>query len=171
MSRAAVVLLVGLAEPARAALNAALAALEVECLTAPGLDEALPMLWARPVSSVLVGTRVMDRGRDDAREAAAELRRAAPAAMLLAVDEAGEVSPDALADWDVDDVLRPEDLQPGIIRRVVRAARAVARANDRLVRWALRDPLTNVLNRRGSSVCSSARRRCWSAGAGLWSRC
>jgi len=88
---------------------------------------------------VAVGPAVHPISWDDLAE---ELRRAAPQAALLAFVDA-----DRSAGWD--DVVRPHDSDPRLLERVVRSARAVADAHRRFLSLALRDPLTDVLNRRG----------------------
>lgn len=72
----------------------------------------------------------------------ARLRREVNGASLIAVADS-----EALGAWD--DVVRGGERDAGTLERVTRFALRLAGAQDQLARWALRDPLTDVLNRRG----------------------
>jgi len=73
------------------------------------------------------------------------LQREAPQATLVAVPE----DPHVRIEGDWHDVVFPDERSDATWRRVVRHALRLHDANDRLARWGLRDPLTDVLNRRG----------------------
>lgn len=75
--------------------------------------------------------------------AAEELRRVAPNAALIAVTAV----PSPGAAWH--DVVRPTERDPLLLARVFRCGLAVSSAHHRLARWAMRDPLTDLMNRRG----------------------
>ncbi len=137
-----VVLLVGLLEPDRESTLAALddALPSAEAIEVDSVREAMKALRVNDVGCVLVGSRLADEGWEPVSD---ELRRAAPHAALIALPDSGAVG----HGWD--DIVRPGDRDPRLLGRVLRSARAIARANERLTSWALRDPLTDVLNRRG----------------------
>jgi diguanylate cyclase (GGDEF)-like protein len=107
--------------------------------TAATIDEMLALLAGAEPWLVGVGAQVHPIAWEDLSD---ELRRAAPQAAVIAFLDA-----DRLPGWD--DVVRPSDCEPRMLDRVFRAASAVAAANRRLLELALRDPLTDVLNRRG----------------------
>lgn len=103
------------------------------------LSDALGVLAAASFGVVVAGAGAAPGGWDAAGE---ELRRLAPNAALIAMT-AGVTGPV----WD--DVVRPTERDPALLVRVLRSGFAIARALDRLARWAMRDPLTDLLNRRG----------------------
>lgn len=126
-------------ETVHAALRGALP--DAELFGVDTVAGAVAIMRAHTVGCALVGSHVVDRG--DWGSMAAEVRRGAPAAALIALPQNDAVG----HGWD--DVVRPADRDARLMTRVLRSARAIAAANERLTRWALRDPLTDVLNRRG----------------------
>jgi len=73
------------------------------------------------------------------------LRRASRGSVLVALPELDSAS--FAGDWD--DVVWPSDVRDDVFVRVVRLASKLHEAHKSLERWALRDPLTDLLNRRG----------------------
>ena len=112
------------------------------------LRGALKVLRTTPRAAVFVGSQGVEGSWEDSLR---KLRHAAPESALVAVcpdpASSGATPSSAFDGWD--DAVFPEDVEPRLLARVLRSARAVVRANVRLSRWALRDPLTNVANRRG----------------------
>jgi diguanylate cyclase (GGDEF)-like protein len=118
-------------------------------LEVSGLAEALALLATTPVQGavqcVVAGAGAVTAGGWVAT--GEELRRVCPNAALIALTGASPVGTAVGAAWD--DVVRPQERDPALIARVLRSGFAIARALDRLARWAMRDPLTDLLNRRG----------------------
>ncbi|MEZ4241798.1 MAG: diguanylate cyclase [Myxococcota bacterium] len=137
------ILLVGLTDADRACLLDAIrqeAGSGQPVLALSGLEEAVQELSLDgDVASVIVGGGAAVGGWP---QVGIELRRMAPQAALVAVTGA-----DAGPQWD--DVIAPHERDPAVLMRVVRAAFSIASAKASLVRWAMRDPLTDLLNRRG----------------------
>lgn len=87
---------------------------------------------------------------------AAALRRAAPSAALIAIPKTNLLQSEAnAASWfDSEselfhDVLSPTEREPRLLVKSLRCGLVIARAQVHMARWAMRDPLTDVLNRRG----------------------
>lgn len=116
------------------------------------MRSALRVLRTEAIGCVLVGRALVEPPEEAAAwlAVAAELRRTASQVALVALCEASTVEPLHEACLEgFDDVVEPRELESPLLTRVLRSARAIARASARLSRWALRDPLTDVLNRRG----------------------
>jgi diguanylate cyclase (GGDEF)-like protein len=108
------------------------------------LSEALVLLDSPArvlpeVLAIVVGSGGAVAGWEDAGVA---LRRAAPNAALVAVTGA-QPGP------SFHDVVTPGERAPALLGRVLRCGLLVAETQYRMARWAMRDPLTDVLNRRG----------------------
>ena len=73
------------------------------------------------------------------------LRREARGAVLVALPELDTTT--FAGEWE--DVVWPAEVRDDVFVRVVRLAHKLYEANRSLERWALRDPLTDLLNRRG----------------------
>lgn len=135
-----------------------------ELHTADTMREALRVIRSQPIGCVLMGRALIaipaqpqrSTAEDHPPEVAAwlataaELRRTTSQVALVAFCDqlVGELLRAACLEA-FDDVVGPDELQIPMLARVLRSARAIARASERLSRWALRDPLTDVLNRRG----------------------
>lgn len=136
------VLLVGLETADRDRLLAGVRGAQIgaRVIEIAALQDAVHALANLDAQCVVVGAGAAVAGWEIA---GSELRRVAPHAALIAVTAVA--SPGSV--WD--DVVRPHERDPALIARVVRSGFAIAAANGRLVRWAMRDPLTDLLNRRG----------------------
>ncbi len=73
------------------------------------------------------------------------LRRESRGSVLVALPEMDNAT--FAGSWD--DVVWPVETRDDVFMRVVRLATKLLEANQSLERWALRDPLTDLLNRRG----------------------
>ena len=126
----------------------------------PSLDSAFDTLddLARRASSpdgedspdvvLLISQGMAERGWE---VVAVALRRSAPSAALIAMPEGAESSwLDRESGAELyHDVIAQDDRSPALLARILRCGFVVARAARRLSRLAMRDPLTDVLNRRG----------------------
>jgi diguanylate cyclase (GGDEF)-like protein len=136
------VLLLGLDPGERAAFLEGLRAsgLGAQLVELGMLSDALVAVDALPEVMVLVvGSGGAVAGWE---EAGIALRRAAPNAALVAVTGA-QPGP------SFHDVVGPGERAPALLARVLRGGLLVSETQYRLSRWAMRDPLTDVLNRRG----------------------
>jgi len=93
-------------------------------------------------AAIFVGPRAAEPGWDAFGQL---LRREAPQATLVALPHSAPVT--AEPPWD--DVVTPSERDPSSLERVVRHGLRLHQVQVRLARWGLRDPLTDVLNRRG----------------------
>ncbi len=134
------VLLLGLTEAAEASL--------IRVLRAQGRWRvARASHWSSVPRDVAFGLVFVGAGAVDPAWGAFEglLRREARGAVLIAVPE---LDNDTFAgEWD--DVVWPSEVRDDVFVRVLRLGSKLHEAHRSLERWALRDPLTDLLNRRG----------------------